>query len=93
MWTRQINPKAKFQATTDELAVSITDDVIGVVALMVAPLAGIVIDHPQDGVTSLIFLTETNQAVSISIQGGVELLEAALAAASYDYHHREDSDA
>jgi len=92
VWKRHINPTARFQASTDELAVSVTDDVVSVVTLMVAPLDQVVIDHPQPGTTSLIFLTATNQAVSITIQGDVQQLEAALSAASFAYH-QEHSDA
>jgi len=85
MWKRHLSPTARYQASTDELAVAITDEAISVVALMAVPLEAIVIDTPTEGTTSIIFLTPTNQAVSVTIQGGIEVLESAFATASFAY--------
>lgn len=90
MWKRQPDLTNRFTATTDGLAVSISDTNLSVVALMIAPLKQVVIDHPQEGTTSLIFLTATNEAVSVTIQGGIDVLESALATASFAYHREHD---
>lgn len=87
MWTRHITTPNTIQHSTDEIVSVLATEPDSVVNLLLTPLSDVVFKQMSEGDhVTIVFLTEHNQTVSVTIPGDVASLEARLANAWFAWH-------